>query len=132
MARANDPRSGCPIGRTLDIVGDRWSLLIIRDLVNGKSRFNEFLTSPEAITTNVLTDRLTSLEQAGILSREPYQLRPKRFAYRLTSMGWDLLPVLQDICRWANRHIEGTWIPPEQFMRRRPGNAREGPDAPAT
>ena len=63
------PRSGCPIATTLDIVGDRWTLVILRDLITGKSRFSEFLASPEKITTNILTDRLASLEGSGVVMR---------------------------------------------------------------
>lgn len=115
-----EPRSGCPIATTLDIVGDRWTLVILRDMLNGKKRFSQFLDSPEKITTNVLTDRLSMMERAGLVTRDAYQLRPKRFEYSLTGQGEALLPVLQEICRWANRFIPGTWTPPEHFMTRRP------------
>ena len=111
-------RSGCPIATTLDMVGDRWTLVILRDMLNGKSRFSEFLDSPERITTNVLTDRLAAMGRAGLVSRKPYQLRPTRFAYTLTEKGEALLPVLQEICRWANRFMPETWTPPESFMSR--------------
>ena len=115
----NDPRSGCPIATTLDIVGDRWTLVLLRDMLIGKTRFSEFLASPERITTNVLTDRLALMERAGLVTKTPYQERPRRFAYRLTGKGEALLPVLQEMCRWANRHIPGTWTPPKSFMRRK-------------
>lgn len=120
MARLNrrDQRSGCPIATTLDIIGDRWSLVVLRDLVNGKARFNEFLDSPERITTSVLADRLATLEAAGIVHRAAYQERPKRYAYKLTDKGRGLHPVLQEICRWANEHYPDTWTPPTQFMKR--------------
>jgi DNA-binding HxlR family transcriptional regulator len=114
-----EPRSGCPIATTLDIVGDRWTLIILRDLLTGKSRFAQFLDSPEKIATNVLTDRLTTMERAGLLTASPYQLKPTRFEYALTGKGKALLPVLQEMCRWANTHIPGTWTPPESFMTRR-------------
>jgi len=118
MAKAalREPRSGCPIATTLDIVGDRWTLVILRDMVNGKKRFSEFLDSPEAIATNVLTDRLALIEATGLAVRKPYQLKPKRFEYELTGKGRDLLPVMQSICRWANKHYPETWVPPENFM----------------
>jgi DNA-binding HxlR family transcriptional regulator len=115
----SDSRSGCPIATTLDIVGDRWTLVLLRDLVNGKRRFSEFLGSPERITTNVLTDRLASMEKAGLVTRKPYQERPKRYEYVLTEKGEALLPVLQEMCLWANRFIPGTWVAPESFMRRK-------------
>lgn len=110
-------RSPCPIATTLDIVGDRWTLVILRDLINGKSRYSEFLTSPERITTNILADRLEKMEAAGLVERSPYQQRPVRHAYRLTEMGRGLHPMLREMCRWANRHIPGTWTAPESFMR---------------
>ncbi|MDH3742137.1 MAG: helix-turn-helix transcriptional regulator [Hyphomicrobiales bacterium] len=117
VRRADRPaRSGCPIAATLDVVGDRWSLVIIRDMINGKARFGEFLESPERITTNVLTDRLAQMEQAGLVDRIAYQQRPPRFEYRLTGKGHALLPVVQEMCRWANRFVPDTWVPPESFM----------------
>lgn len=114
-------RSGCPIATTLDLVGDRWTLVILRDLLNGKGKFSEFLESPEHITTSVLADRLASMEANGLVTRVAYQQRPRRDRYELTPMGEGLLPVLQQICVWANRHVPGTWIPPAAFMRRKPG-----------
>lgn len=114
------PRSGCPIATTLDLAGDRWTLVIVRDLVLGKARFGDFLTSPERITTSVLTDRLAQMEAAGLVERVAYQQRPPRFEYRLTAMGRGLLPALQEICRWANRFVPGTWTPPASFMEAKP------------
>lgn len=112
----SDFRSGCPIATTLDLVGDRWTLVLLRDMINGKARFSEFLDSPERITTNVLTDRLGRMEAAGLVVRSVYQERPRRFAYSLTEKGAALTPVIQAMCRWANAWIPGTWIPPEHFM----------------
>lgn len=117
------PRSGCPIASSLDIIGDRWTLVVLRDLLNGKSRFGEFLASPERIATNVLTDRLTVMEANGLVEKQLYQQRPRRYAYSLTPKGEALLPVLQQLCLWGNAHLPGTWIPPESFMQRQP-NAR--------
>lgn len=119
MAKHPDqnPRSGCPIATTLDIIGDRWTLVILRDMINGKKRFSEFLTSPERIATNVLTDRLSLIEAAGLADRVMYQKRPKRFEYELTTKGRALLPVMQNICRWANRYYPNTWTPPPSFMK---------------
>ncbi len=109
-------RSGCPIANTLDLVGDRWTLIVIRDLINGKSKYSDFLTSPERITTSVLAARLAMMEQAGLVHKTLYSKRPPRYEYRLTDKGRGLLPVAQAMCRWANTHIPGTWIPPESFM----------------
>jgi DNA-binding HxlR family transcriptional regulator len=113
-------RSGCPIATTLDLVGDRWSFVIVRDMLNGKRRFAEFLDSLEKITTSVLADRLARLESAGLVEKQAYQVSPVRHEYRLTEKGAALRPVLQEICRWANRFLPGTWIPPEAFMARQP------------
>jgi DNA-binding HxlR family transcriptional regulator len=114
-----EARSGCPIATTLDIVGDRWTLVVLRDLLTGKSRFSQFLDSPERITTNVLTDRLVTMERAGLVTKTAYQQHPRRFDYALTRKGEALLPVLQEMCRWANAHAPGTWIPPKSFMSRK-------------
>ena len=112
-------RTPCPIASTLDLVGDKWSLVIIRDLLTGKQRFNEFADSPENIPTNLLASRLKQLEQQGLVTKKPYQSRPVRYAYRLTKAGEDLLPVLQAVCRWADVHIDDCWTPPESFMAER-------------
>ncbi len=121
MTSAKDftPRSGCPIAATLDLVGDRWTLVIVRDMMNGKCRFSEFLASPEEITTNILTNRLAAMVACGLIEKTPYQRRPLRYEYRLTEMGMGLLPVLQEVCRWGNLHMPETWIPPESFMRQK-------------
>jgi len=112
----DEMRSGCPIANTLDIVGDRWTLVVLRDLFTGKDKFSDFLTSPEGIATNVLSSRLQTMEANGLVEKTVYQRRPKRFAYKLTQKGHDLLPVLQSMCRWANAHVPGTWTPPDWFM----------------
>ena len=109
-------RSDCPIANTLDLLGDRWTLLVIRDLLLlGKRRFGELLASPEGIPTNILTDRLRRLEECGIVVKAPYQDRPQRCEYHLTRKGTDLLPVLTAIAEWARRHIPGVpaATPPE-------------------
>ena len=111
-----EPRSGCPIATSLELVGDRWTLVLARDMLTGKSRFSEFLNSPERITTNILTNRLAAMEQNGLIERFPYQDRPPRYEYRLTEKGLALLPALQEICRWANLYLPGTWTPPDSFM----------------
>lgn len=112
------PRSPCPVATTLDILGDKWTLLVIRDLFLGKRLYGEFTKSPEGIPTNILADRLRRLEAAGILTRQAYQDRPRRFAYALTPKGADLLPVLTEIIRWGNRHIPGTVQPAPDVMAR--------------
>lgn len=89
---------------------------MIRDLLTGKSRYSEFLTSPERITTNILADRLEKMERAGLVAKSPYQQRPVRHAYTLTDKGRALHPMLREMCRWANRYEPGTWTPPASFM----------------
>jgi len=108
-------RSGCPIATSLDLFGDRWTLVILRDLVMGKSRFGEFLRSPEKIPTNILAARLSRLEAAGLIGKHAYQDNPERFEYALTATGAELLPVMQAICRWANKHMPDTWRTPDRF-----------------
>src|SRR3954469_21130587 len=101
-------RSNCAVASTLDIVGDKWSLLVIRDLFAGKSTYGELLASGERMPTNILADRLRRLEEAGILERSAYQERPVRFAYTLTPKGRDMGEILIAIVRWGRKHIEGT------------------------
>lgn len=101
-------RSPCPIANLLDLVGDKWSLLVARDLFRGRATYGELLDSPERIPTNILADRLKRLEKAGIITRSPYQERPVRYAYELTNKGRDFSHLLVAITRWAKRHLPGT------------------------
>jgi len=103
-----DKRSACPIACILDILGDKWTLLVIRDLFLGKRTYNEFLQSPEGIPTNILAERLKRLHRAKVIEKKEYQPRPARYHYQLTAMGKDLWPVLQEMMQWGCRHIEGT------------------------
>lgn len=106
-------RSTCPIATTLDLVGDRWTLLILRDLFLGKTRYEEFLASPEGISTNVLADRLKRLETAGLVDKQPYSNHRRRMAYSLTERGRSLGPVLKVIARWGLEHLPDTALLPE-------------------
>ena len=107
--KASGPRrSVCPVAGTLDIVGDKWSLLIVRDMRAGKRTYGEFAASPEGIPTNILADRLRRLEEAGIIAREAYQEHPTRYAYVLTEKGGDLGEVLRAFVRWGKKHIPGS------------------------
>jgi DNA-binding HxlR family transcriptional regulator len=111
------PRSACPIANALDLLGDRWTLLVIRDLLFlGKRRFGQLLSSPEGIPTNILTDRLRRLEERGLVEKVAYQLRPPRYEYQLTPMGMELLPVLRSLAEWSLRHIAGTEAPPAEVV----------------
>jgi DNA-binding HxlR family transcriptional regulator len=99
-------RSDCPISSALDIVGDKWSLLIIRDIaLSGKNTYNEFLKSEEGIATNVLADRLAMLEITGILVKEDHPESKAKIFYRLSAQGIDLLPVLVEIILWSNKYL---------------------------
>lgn len=100
-------RSGCPVSISLERFGDRWSLLIIRDLmVRGYHTFKQFQESGEGIATNVLAGRLRRLEAFGILTAEPDPSDRRRLNYRLTEKGIDLAPVLLELLLWASRHEE--------------------------
>jgi DNA-binding HxlR family transcriptional regulator len=100
-------RSGCPVSISLEIVGDRWSLLIIRDLmVRGLKTFKDFEESGEGIATNILADRLRKLEAAGIAVAEAEETDGRKVNYRLTEKGIDLAPVLLDLLIWGARHEE--------------------------
>ena len=109
-------RSACPVACALDIIGDKWTLLIIRDLIKGKHRYNEFLESKEAITTNILANRLQRLEEAGLIFKSPYQNNPVRYEYFLTDTGNTLRPVVRSIVEWANSQIPGTQKPQLQKL----------------
>jgi DNA-binding HxlR family transcriptional regulator len=100
-------RSGCPVSISLERFGDRWSLLIIRDLmVRGFRTFKEFQESDEGIATNILADRLRKLKASGIINTEVEQADGRRVNYRLTEKGIDLAPVLLDLLIWGARHEE--------------------------
>jgi DNA-binding HxlR family transcriptional regulator len=99
------PRSGCPVSTSLEVLGDRWSLLIIRDLmVRGYHTFKDFQQSGEGIATNILADRLKKLRKAGIVSMESDQGDRRKINYRLTEKGIDLAPVILELLIWGARH----------------------------
>ncbi|MGH8255348.1 MAG: winged helix-turn-helix transcriptional regulator [Steroidobacteraceae bacterium] len=101
-------RSACAIANSLDIVGDKWSLLVVRDLLYGKHTYGELVDCPEGIPTNILAERLKRLEAAGILVSTPYQQRPVRYTYTLTPKGRALGEVLLAFVHWGRQHIPGT------------------------
>jgi DNA-binding HxlR family transcriptional regulator len=108
-------RSGCPISIALDIFGDTWSLLIVRDLMfKGLRTFSEFACSDEQIATNILAERLARLEAAGILTKAADPTDARRVHYRLTEKGLDLAPALVEIVLWCARH-EQTDAPPNML-----------------
>lgn len=101
-------RSACAIANTLDRVGDKWSLLLVRDMLAGKTTYGQFLESPEGIPTNILADRLKRMELFGLVTRSVYQERPVRHAYSLTAEGKQLGRVLRAMADWGLEHIAGT------------------------
>ena len=101
-------RSPCAVANSLDILGDKWSLLVVRDLLHGKRTYSELALSPERIPTNILADRLERLRSSGVLTRTPYQDRPVRYAYALTEKGRALGDVLLAFVRWGKKYIPGT------------------------
>ena len=99
-------RSECPISSALDIIGDKWSLLIIRDIaLSGKNTYNEFLNSGEGIATNILADRLSTLEMSGILVREEHPDSKAKIFYRLSEKGIDFLPLLVEMILWSDKYL---------------------------
>ena len=104
-------RSPCPVACSLDVVGDRWTLLVIRDLFAGKSRFGEFLEAPEHIPTNILAERLKRLQMAGLIEAVPYSERPPRHGYALTPRGRALGPVVDALAEWGLAQFPGTRRP---------------------
>ncbi|MBA53498.1 MAG: transcriptional regulator [Pseudomonadales bacterium] len=109
-------RSNCPIARGLDIVGDHWSLLIVRDLLFGKHEFREFLDSDEGISSNILTDRLNKLKSQDIVAWVYHPESRKRKLYYLTEKGKDLIYVVVPLVRWSLKyHPETAEIPVQRI-----------------
>jgi DNA-binding HxlR family transcriptional regulator len=98
-------RSGCPLNASVEMLGDRWSLLILRDMMlRGFRSYKEFLQSYERIATNILADRLRKLEACGIITAKPDPSDRRKLVYLLTAKGIDLAPVLTEMVLWAARH----------------------------
>jgi DNA-binding HxlR family transcriptional regulator len=97
----------CPVSRTLDVVGDRWTILILRDLmIDGPRKFMDFQHSFPRISPNTLSDRLKNLEEHGIIERRFYEDHPPRAEYLLTAKGDDLRPVLRALRNWGDKHTK--------------------------
>jgi len=112
-------RSLCPITNSLEIIGDKWTLVIIRDLFLDKRTYSEFQQSPEGIPTNILADRLKRLEATGIVAKTPYQDKPVRYEYKLTEQGKALSDVLTAVKEWGLKYIKGTSIKmAEEYLKR--------------
>jgi DNA-binding HxlR family transcriptional regulator len=111
-------RSGCPLNASVEMLGDRWSLLILRDMMlRGYETFNEFLHSDEKIATNILADRLRRLESYGIVNSRQDPADGRKTLYTLTPKGIDLAPVLAEMVLWAARHEETSNQPLVHQMR---------------
>src|SRR6185503_19598242 len=115
MKRTQFADQPCAVARTMDIVGELWSFMIIRNVFLGVRRF-EGLRENLQISRKVLTERLELLVKRGILERRRYQERPARHEYRLTPMGVDLFPVLMALARWGNRWLVGERGAPIEFV----------------
>lgn len=105
-------RSYCPVACTLDLVGDRWTLLVVRDLVRGKRRYAEFEESPEGIPSNILADRLRRLKAQGIVRTRRYSTHPPRAEYLLTAKGEALRPLLRSMMAFGLKHAGARMPPP--------------------
>lgn len=120
LMRKNKPlrRSACPISYFLDFLGDKWTLLVVRDLMFlGKRRYGEFLASPEGIATNILADRLAKLEAAGLIDKSNDPEGRLKSVYVLTEKGMDLIPAMVELAAWGAKHDPDTGAP-KAFMRR--------------
>jgi DNA-binding HxlR family transcriptional regulator len=117
--KKNQPRrSDCPINFALETFGDRWSLLIIRDMVYfGKKTYGEFLASGEGIATNILASRLVHLEQQGLVVKKPDDADKRKEVYYLTDKGLDLIPILLELASWGAQHDPQTAAPPAWIAR---------------
>jgi DNA-binding HxlR family transcriptional regulator len=105
MAKTAPYNQACPIARTLDLIGDRWTLLILRDLFLGKTRFSQFRRSDPAPPPRLLSQRLQRLESHGLIERVIYNERPLRAEYSLTEKGRTLFPVLREMVSWGLEHL---------------------------
>ena len=110
VSRVANPRH-CSIAGALDVVGEKWSLLVVRELFLGVRRFSEIAANTGA-PRDILTTRLRRLEDVGVVERTKYSDRPPRYEYRLTRAGGDLLPVIMAVKQWGDRHVSGEVLPP--------------------
>jgi DNA-binding HxlR family transcriptional regulator len=115
----------CSLARTLAVVGDRWTLLVLRDCFLGVRRFEQF-EERLGITRHVLADRLRKLVEAGVLVKVPYQERPLREEYRLTDKGRDFYPVLLSLVHWGDKHLAGDGGPPISHIHKTCGEPMQG------
>jgi DNA-binding HxlR family transcriptional regulator len=105
MQRIYASQDVCPVARTLDVLGERWTILILRDLLRGKNRFRDLEKSLAGISPNLLADRLKGLEEAGMVERHFYSDHPPRAEYRLTEKGKDFGAVVRAMYAWGEKHV---------------------------
>ncbi|MCB1667962.1 MAG: helix-turn-helix transcriptional regulator [Pseudomonadales bacterium] len=106
-------RSQCALANGLEILGDRWTLLIVRDLMfTNRCEFSHFMQSGEGISSNILADRLERLVEHGVISKQPHPGHGKKYIYRLTDVGLKLAPTVIEFSLWAAENIEGAFVPP--------------------
>ena len=119
------PRSNCPVSFALEAIGDRWSLLVLRDLImRGKCHYQDFLNSEEGIATNILADRLARLERQGLISKANDPQDRRQFRYSPTQKGLDLLPVILEMARWSKKY--NPRLDPESAFLKRMEADKEG------
>ena len=119
MMRKIKKRSDCPISYSLDLLGDKWTMLILRDMgLNDKHFYKDFLEAGEGVATNVLADRLKMLETYGIIKSEQYQALKTKKYYTLTEKGIELLPVIVDLWAWGAKHDPETTVSKEELHHR--------------
>lgn len=113
----NTRRSDCPLSCFLDHWGDKWTFIILRDLLAGPRKFSGFLESAEPLPTNLLSNRLSRLVEDGFVVKTLYQDKPKRYEYAITEQGQTLVPVMQTMVGWAEGHLDGLGDTPEELAR---------------
>ena len=111
----------CSVARSLAVVGDRWTLMIVRDLFLGATQFEQLRRSLK-ISRTVLTDRLNLLETEGVVTKRPYQEKPTRYRYLLTTKGMDLYPIIMTLVSWGDKHYAGEEGPPVLYEHRTCGH----------
>lgn len=110
-------RSSCPISNVLDLFGDKWTLLILRDMIfENKSSYGECTSSDEKIATNILADRFELLESHGLITKEVSAINRSKFVYSLTEKAIDLIPIIAEMVLWGSKHFEGTSTKPENLL----------------
>jgi DNA-binding HxlR family transcriptional regulator len=122
VLRSDYPGQVCSIARSLEVIGERWTLLIVRDVMNGRRRFDE-LQEGLGVARNVLSARLQRLVEEDILERRPYQESPKRYEYFLTEKGLDLWPALVALLAWGDRYSPDPGGPPMLIVHKECGGA---------